>query len=33
VGGDLTLRRVVRETNLNPGEDYYGPVYGKQTID
>jgi hypothetical protein len=30
-GGGHLLRRVVPETNLNPGEDYYGPVYGKQT--
>ena len=29
VSGDLTLSRVVREINLNPAEDYYGPADGQ----
>ncbi len=31
VSGDLTLTRTVREAYPSPGEDYYGPVYGKST--
>jgi len=29
VSGDLTVSRTVREINLNPAEDYYGPADGK----
>ena len=32
VRGDLALRRIVREVILNPGEDYYGPVYGETIV-
>jgi len=32
VTGYLTLTRIVRPVTLNPGEDYFGPVYGDSVI-
>jgi hypothetical protein len=32
VVGEMTLSQTERDANYNPGEDYYGPIYGKASV-